>query len=885
MAGPHGRMTIPLNGRGAIPTDQRTPVSYVPGQNETPLSADGAQIAAAGMAAANRANAENLAGLNRLAGAADHLVQAGIKAYETYESAKAQEAYNEYERETRLARARLNELKGKNALGENGVVSQFEKWRDETATRLEENLDPIARDLFRKNARKLDGDTFIWATEKVNRENAAWQNSISQGTIANALDNVGDDPGDMAAYGRAMGIVKAEYERMAARSGWSDEETRAKISEMEQKLEESRVGLLIESGRLDEARSALGGGGGFSGKIGGKAITRGMKPEVESLIREAANKYGVDPELALALAMQESSGDQRSISHAGAIGVMQLMPGTAKELGVNPRDLKQNIDGGVRYLAKQLKDFGGNVQDALTAYNMGPGGYRLYKQGKRGITQESREYAGRVLGRMKGGSGQGESEGTGGGFRRETLPENYSGILDGGQRGKLWRRLQAEERRIEAENQRQLATRSVEMADEIQDGIALCQDGDTNATFPAESEIRAVFGKRAEHILTQIRVAEDFAVGYQELKEATPAQAQEILKSFKPSGQEDYAIRQRYYEQMARVIDADAKKRMEDPVAYAADASRDVNAARISFFEKPSAENWATYKKQLEIFRATRDMPGEELLSKRDAKSWGDNLRKDPNLLQTADKLRQDIGADYPQVMKEIAPNLGDRINIALACEDRGIASRLMEITRDKDFIKNAKTLIPDWGDYGDQEINRKIADELTDFTSSLLAGVNVDDRGMAVSAQEAVKSLAASYAMQEKIPITDAIRRAANDLFNNRYDYYTINGHSVRVPKELRDSIDKGKFNALYSLMIERSGDYMREKFGQLHLDEETLVRDIMYGQAYLITDDSESGVILFRGINPVADKDGNIVRFSWEDIGKLKPVNPNDLNYISVG
>lgn len=94
--------------------------------------------------------------------------------------------------------------------------------------------------------------------------------------------------------------------------------------------------------------------------------------EVQQLVVDAASRYGVDPQLALAVARAESNFNQDAISWAGAIGVMQLMPQTAADLGVNPYDLEENIDGGVRYLRDQLRTFG-DVALALAAYNWGPG--------------------------------------------------------------------------------------------------------------------------------------------------------------------------------------------------------------------------------------------------------------------------------------------------------------------------------------------------------------------------------------------------------------------------------------------------------------------------------------------------------------------------------
>ena len=97
-------------------------------------------------------------------------------------------------------------------------------------------------------------------------------------------------------------------------------------------------------------------------------------PEVVSQkVNTTATKHGVDPKLAQAIAIAESGLDQNDISDAGAIGVMQLMPATAVELGVDPYDEDENIEGGVKFLSQMLERFNGNVELAVAAYNAGPG--------------------------------------------------------------------------------------------------------------------------------------------------------------------------------------------------------------------------------------------------------------------------------------------------------------------------------------------------------------------------------------------------------------------------------------------------------------------------------------------------------------------------------
>lgn len=106
---------------------------------------------------------------------------------------------------------------------------------------------------------------------------------------------------------------------------------------------------------------------------------KALVDKYHDIITNAATAYDIDPNLIKAVILKESGGNPNAISAKGAKGLMQIMDGTARMLGVtNPFDTKQNIEGGVKYLADLINRFEGNIENALAAYNAGPAAVQKY---------------------------------------------------------------------------------------------------------------------------------------------------------------------------------------------------------------------------------------------------------------------------------------------------------------------------------------------------------------------------------------------------------------------------------------------------------------------------------------------------------------------------
>lgn len=284
-------------------------------------------------------------------------------------------------------------------------------------------------------------DGFQWQTVQTRQ----WKDSVWQGLVARHEDMVNSDLYDSEARDFSLRQLEETYRNL-----YPGLDPGAAVSALRERTDRAVLQGLLEAGKagderaLAEAERLLGGGDGgtkdsgggspgagggvstgstgasqaggrpgvkfrsrhgLSGEISGGKLS--LPEDVDGIIQEACAEYNVPLDIARGVAMQESSGRQDLKSRAGACGVFQLMPGTARELGVNRHDKRQNIFGGVRYLKKMLDQHGGDVELALTAYNFGAGNVSKWRGGRRSIPAEAYEYAGRVMGyaRQSGGGG------------------------------------------------------------------------------------------------------------------------------------------------------------------------------------------------------------------------------------------------------------------------------------------------------------------------------------------------------------------------------------------------------------------------------------------------------------------------------------------------
>ncbi|MCA0909554.1 lytic transglycosylase domain-containing protein [Qipengyuania gaetbuli] len=124
----------------------------------------------------------------------------------------------------------------------------------------------------------------------------------------------------------------------------------------------------------------------------------GVPDAYRAKVNELAARFDLSPSLIEAVVWQESRWRHNAVSPVGAQGLAQLMPGTARELGVDPRDPFANLEGGARYLREQLDRFDGDLEKALAAYNAGPG--RVERANGIPRIRETQNYVAAIMGRL-----------------------------------------------------------------------------------------------------------------------------------------------------------------------------------------------------------------------------------------------------------------------------------------------------------------------------------------------------------------------------------------------------------------------------------------------------------------------------------------------------
>jgi soluble lytic murein transglycosylase-like protein len=227
-------------------------------------------------------------------------------------------------------------------------------------------------------------------------------NTAAQTVVANAAQTPAQTPAVTAAQAAALVAAQGAGQADAYALAQGTLQSGTMSATQTQTAAESALAALAQS--LTAAAARQGGTPAASPPTTASPLwprldinqLQAIQPRMDAAISSSAASTGLDPALLRALIAQESAFQPYAISSAGAMGLTQLMPGTAEDLGVSdPYNIEQNIQGGAQYLSEQLQTFGGDLSLALAAYNVGPNAVKSH--GGVPPFQETKDFIDKVL--------------------------------------------------------------------------------------------------------------------------------------------------------------------------------------------------------------------------------------------------------------------------------------------------------------------------------------------------------------------------------------------------------------------------------------------------------------------------------------------------------
>lgn len=287
---------VPFKPAARAPEYQRQQAYPVPGLNANArLSDSAAGIARQTIAAQQDFTDQQAKQLDALGKNVTKAAETAYNLYTDYETSKAKDAYLQYRQAAAKKQAELDTgLQGKDAMDEKtGVQAQMSAWREQArAEAAQRTGGGIAGNLFERAAAAVDADMDVWATQKVHRAAVDYGNATSKANIALKQNEALALAGDPFEFGKRMGVIKAEYEAMAKRSGYGAEWVEASLQDVRQKTLIQAISDAIAGEQLGNANAMLKA---YGPQLGGAA--EGLRARVSAKGRELEARARAEAEM------------------------------------------------------------------------------------------------------------------------------------------------------------------------------------------------------------------------------------------------------------------------------------------------------------------------------------------------------------------------------------------------------------------------------------------------------------------------------------------------------------------------------------------------------------------------------------------------------------
>ena len=272
---------VPMKPGAGMPAYQQQQQYPTPGVDTSArLSDSAAQIYQQGAA-------QQAQGMERLGQGLEQAAKAGYDLYTDYQTTQAKDAWLQYKQGAQKLQAQLGSLAGKDAVDEkNGVLAQMKAWRDQTKGEIAGKLGGMAAGLFDRAASETDATLDSWATGKVHAEGINYGNATSKANISLAQNQALADAANPAAVGAQFGVIKAELENIARRSGYDDAWVESGLQDIRQKTLIQAISDSIAGEQLGKANRIIQDNapllGGHVDALRAKASAKGRELEARS---------------------------------------------------------------------------------------------------------------------------------------------------------------------------------------------------------------------------------------------------------------------------------------------------------------------------------------------------------------------------------------------------------------------------------------------------------------------------------------------------------------------------------------------------------------------------------------------------------------------------
>jgi len=841
--------------RGRSPNIRRPQQSEAPYVSRTTARLDdsSARIAAAGSVAVDQANQDYWRNMGHFGAGLSVLSRAGAEIYTHYSAAKAEELSTLHIQQLNQSTSGENGYLSRQGENSFSVVNEFASEAQDLRGEAEKQLNPLAMRLYERKMRDFTSRESIKLQQHSMNQLRLFEDRNDDAATENALNLAAQNYNDPEELNRWVGEALSSQGRKLDRQGFNEEAKAAAFKEVISGAKRGAFTMALATKDIGGARRVLNDA---LGKGGNTVRPHSPLPEGVAILAERiAKEEGVDPELVQAVIWQESRGNFNATSRAGARGLMQVMPATAKEMGITDAfDPEQNVRGGTKYLKKMLDTFNGDERLALMAYNWGPGNVKKWLAAGADpakIPNETLRYVDFLLG-------------------SRPSDENQLTTKD-----EVWMRNAL----ANAEKQRkgESAVAFTNLQNDFQNDALQGKDISGYRNFAKSEFIDAYGEERGGREYLKYTEAREANTHLRDMKDMTNEDMYHWTIDNRPGAGPGSKIKDSVYTLVVNAMNQELAARAQDPAAYLISRDEDVARAREAMFNDINPDSVQAYAQVSAAAAGKRGMSLTHLFSQADIINMAATMNASNAPLDELAQIMESVGSYGLDVQRQLCSKQGGNLPAAAQhaymIRNTGDGNRMWNALRDPEFVKNTKNVLGLTGS-ANTDFEDRLHSELEEFARTF--GYHTD---AAVSLQDSVRVLALLYMRDGK-----SVGSAVSDATARFTDRYTVAG-SLRIPKvdSQGKTIDAAAVmqgsrcllnnvagnpedieeHLLHTLYPVREGGSHKKQL-------QAMQHDLQDNGEWLVNEDESAARLFIHGIL-VRDKNGKPIERTWDELSSL--------------